>query len=452
MAMLGQLGVIGVSWREDGSEALANYAIAQDKLSAVLSTFARDNGIAELAYLSTCNRVEILFLRSDHNDTRDLRRQVFTMLCGHAPEPGEAERVLRAWGGEGAAEHLFLVTAALDSACIGEVEIAGQVRRAHERAQEFGHCGPALDLLFNEAYRILGRVRGETQVSAGRVSLAEIAVDELKARHARTSGTVALIGVSPMTTRAAVSLQSANIPFLVVNRSLANARALADQYNVPYLSLDHFRDDPPPVESVLSCTGAPNAVLDEASLVRIAAATVSREAPLMIDMSVPPDIDPEACSRLQLQRFAMNEIVDIASRNRHGRDSQAAAAREIVDNALVELNARFADRFFGPMFAVLQNHYQQTANDSVERLLKKDLRGLDEKQCEAVHKWCESLARRFAHISNAGLRGLMHHGPEGSVDAFLDALDPKFASRLRGAAAPTTDSSPLRHRPIGGAS
>ncbi|MDA0821699.1 MAG: hypothetical protein O3C28_04660 [Proteobacteria bacterium] len=434
--MLGQLGVIGVSWREDGSEALANYAIAEDQLAAALSTFARDNGIAELAYLSTCNRVEIIFLRSEHNDQRDLRPQVFTMLRGHAPEPGEAERVLRAWGGEGAAEHLFLVTAALDSACIGEVEIAGQVRRAHELAKELGHCGPALGLLFNEAYRILGRVRGETQVSAGRVSLAEIAVDELKARHARSAGTVALVGVSPMTTRAAVSLKSANIPFLVVNRSLANAQSLADQYKVPYLSLDQFCDDPPPVESVLTCTGAPNAVLDAAALVRIAATTNSSEPPLLIDMSVPPDIDPEVCSRLKLRRIGMDEIIAIASNNRDERDSQAAAAREIVDDALAELNARFADRFFGPMFAVLQNHYQQTANDSVERLLKKDLSGLDERQREAIHKWCESLARRFAHIPNAGLRGLMHRGPEGSVDAFLDALDPKFASQLRGAASP----------------
>ncbi|MFT4560956.1 MAG: glutamyl-tRNA reductase [Gammaproteobacteria bacterium] len=434
--MLGQLGVIGVSWREDGSEALADYAIADDKLSAALSTFAQHNGISELAYLSTCNRVEILFLRSEHDDKRDLRPQVFAMLRDHAPEPGEAEQVLRAWGGEGAAEHLFLVTAALDSACIGEVEIAGQVRRAHDRARELGHCGPALDLLFNEAYRILGRVRGETQVSSGRVSLAEIAVDEIKARHARTAGTVALVGVSAMTIRAAVSLKSANIPFLVVNRSLDNARTLAAQYDVPYLSLDHFRDTPPSTESVLSCTGASNTVLDEAALVRIMAATKSGDTPLMIDMSVPPDIDPQACDRLKVQRIGMDEIIDIASRNRSGRDSQAAAAREIVDEALVELNARFADRLLGPMFAVLQNHYQQTANASVERLFKQDLGSLDETQRAAVHKWCESLARRFAHIPNAGLRGLMHHGPEGSVDAFLDALDPKFASQLRGASAP----------------
>lgn len=434
--MLGQLGVVGVSWREDGSEALADYAIAEDQLAQTLSTFATDNSLAELAYLSTCNRVEILFLRADHNDSRDLRPAVFRLLRGQDATPGEAERTLRAWGGEGAAEHLFLVTAALDSACVGEVEIAGQVRRAHERSIEFGHCGSALDLLFKEAFRVMSRVRGETGVSAGRVSLAEIAVEAMKTRHARTSGTTALIGVSPMTIRAAVSLHSANIPFVVVNRSINNARALAEQYAADYMSLDQFRAKPPAIESVLSCTGAKIPVLSESVLVEMSSTSSSGETPLLIDMSVPPDIDPETCRCLNLQRIGMNEIVTIAESNRNARDTEAAAAREIVDNALANLSSRFAERYFGPMFGALQRRYQQTASDGLDKLLKKDLPNLDESSRAAVKAWSESMARRFAHVPCAGLRGLMHDGPDGSLDAFLDGLDPDFANELRSAYLP----------------
>lgn len=429
--MLEQLGAIGISWREDGSEALAGYTIPEEHLSESLTRFAEDNELAEIAYLSTCNRVEIFFLRAESGDTVDLRGAAFELLCGRSAQPGEAVRTLKAWSGEGAAEHLFLVTAALDSACVGEVEIAGQVRQAHEQAIESGHCGPALDLLFNEAYRILGRVRGETRISAGRVSLAEISVAQIRERHTNGDRRVALIGVSPMTMRAAVSLESAEIPFIVVNRTLENARALAERHGAQSMSLEEFRRNPPLIESVLSCTGSPEAVLDESCLSHICSRTSGRDMPLMIDMSVPPDIDPHTCDQLGLERFGMDEIVAIAESNRNARDAEVASAREIVDQALADLGSRFADKYFGPMFGALQKRYHQIAQDGVSRLLKKDLPDLSEDQRNAITAWSVSLAKRFAHVPCAGLRGLMHDGPEGSLDAFIDGLDPTFAGDLR---------------------
>ena len=106
-----------------------------------------------------------------------MRRDAFQLLTRRAAAPGEAERRLRAWHGEGAAEHLFLTAAGLDSACVGEIEILGQVRHAQERSLELGLCGPTLGLVFEEALRIAGRVHGGTKLAEGRVSLAEIAVE-----------------------------------------------------------------------------------------------------------------------------------------------------------------------------------------------------------------------------------------------------------------------------------
>ena len=435
--MLEQLGAIGISWREDGSEALADFAIAEARLAESLSQFADDNDLAETAYLSTCNRIELFFVRNDPKKSEDLRTAALELLCDRAAQPGEAQRTLRAWAGEGAAEHLFLVTAALDSACVGEVEIAGQVRRAHENALESGHCGPALDLLFNEAYRIMGRVRRETGVSAGRVSLAEIAVDQIRTRHANTGGRVALVGVSPMTTRAAVSLQSAGIPFIVINRTLGHAQSLAEAHGASSMSLDEFRKNPPIVVSILSCTGAPEAILDEALLRTLVNKSSNTTLPLLIDMSVPPDVDQKACSDLNLDRIGMDGIVTIAENNRNARDSEIANAREIVDQALADLGSLFADKYFGPLFGVLQKRYRDIAADGVNRLLKKELRNLDDDQRAAVTAWSASLAKRFAHVPCAGLRGLMHDGPEGSLDAFIDALDPNFAGDLRRATSPS---------------
>jgi glutamyl-tRNA reductase len=425
--------MVGVSWRQGGTESLAEFTLREEDTGERLTTFARELELGEVAYLGTCNRVELIFARTERTPGRDLRRQIFALLTGREPAPGEAERRLRAWQGEGAAEHLFLIAAGLDSACVGETEIVGQVRAAYERAASLGLAGAALEIVFDEALKIAGRVRGETRLAEGRVSLAEIAVDSIRERIAATPGTVALIGVSPMTERAALALAPSRSPLVVVNRSAAKAEALAARFSIEHASLDAFLAAPPPVEAVLSATGAPGALLTEPVLARLTAAAPSGRPPLIVDMAIPADADPEACERLGIPRVGMDEIVRRAEANRAARLMYAAEAREHVDRALHGLKDRFAERFYGPLFGTLQQRYQMTAEEGVKRLLKKELKGLGTEERAAIEVWSKALARRFAHIPCLGLRGLLYGGPEGSVEAFLSGLDPEFADELRAA-------------------
>jgi glutamyl-tRNA reductase len=430
--VLEDLGIVGVSWRQNGSESLQGFLLPAEDQAARLRDFAARLSLAELAYLATCNRVELIFSRGA-TTPRDIRAAAFELLTGNAPVPGQAERRLRAWQGEGACEHLFLVAAGLDSAAVGEVEITGQVRDCREQAQAMGSIGPKLELLFEEALKIARQVRGETRVGAGRVSLAEIAVDKLRERIARTGGAVALIGISAMTERAALALAKSGIELIVVNRSADKAAMLAREHGAAHCSLAEFHAEPPAVEGVLTATGAGSALLDASVLERLAARTPSGEAPLLIDMAVPPDIDAAAAKRLGLERIGMDEIVAATEENRAARLVEAAQARELVDAALERLYERFAERIFGPLFGTLQNRYRHTARQGVERLLGKELKGLGSAEREAISTWAEVLARRFAHIPCAGLRGLLKQGPAGSIDAFLAGLEPEFADELRAA-------------------
>lgn len=429
--MLEDLSVVGISWRQDGSAGLERFALPEDTLADALRDFAQRAGLAELAYLATCNRVELIFSRTSDSPGRDLRPLIYELLTGSPAAPGDAERTLKAWQGEGACEHLFLVAAGLDSAAVGETEIAGQVRRCHELALDSGLSGPRLELLFEEALKIAAVVRGETGLGTGRISLAEIAVAHIRERLERTPGKVALIGVSPMTERVAQSLAKLKIPLIFVNRTADKAAARAAAYAAEHLSLAEFGHEPPAVEAVLSSTGAGQAVLGSSVLERLAARTPSGQAPLLIDMAIPADIDPEACRKLDIDRIGMDQITRVAERSRETRLLEAAQARELVDEALLRLHDRFAERVYGPLFGALQHRYRQTAQEGVQRLLKKELKGLGAKEREAIETWCEVLARRFAHIPCLGLRGLLHHGPDGSLDAFLDGLDAEFADELR---------------------
>jgi glutamyl-tRNA reductase len=371
--MLEDLSVVGISWRQDGSAGLERFALAEDTLAEALREFAQRAGLAELAYLATCNRVELIFSRTPDSPGQDLRPLIYELLTGSPAAPGDAERTLKAWQGEGACEHLFLVAAGLDSAAVGETEIAGQVRRCHELALDSGLSGPRLELLFEEALKIAAVVRGETGLGTGRISLAEIAVAHIRERLERTPGKVALIGVSPMTERVAQSLAKLKIPLIFVNRTADKAAARAAAYAAEHLSLAEFGHEPAAVEAVLSSTGAGQAVLGSSVLERLAARTPSGQAPLLIDMAIPADIDPEACRKLDIDRIGMDQITRVAERSRETRLLEAAQARELVDEALLRLHDRFAERVYGPLVGALQHRYRQSAQEGVQRLLKKEL-------------------------------------------------------------------------------
>ena len=435
--MLEQLGMIGVSWRQGGAQSIAEFSLDESGIEDRLREFAETQDLAELGYLATCNRVELIYTRRQASNGVDLRPQAFELLRGRTPMDGEAERRLKAWSGEGAAEHLFLIAAGLDSACVGETEISGQVRRCHERARDMALSGHALDIVFEEAQRIGARVRGETRLGHGRVSLAEIAAQRLIEHAEARQEPIALIGVSPMTERAAQSLADAGIPMLFVNRSPAKAEALASQFHANHMSLESFTENPPPVSGVLSATGSPEAVLGQAALDRLQRAAAQQKL-LTVDMAIPPDIDPRACEALDIERLDMDAINAIAEANRAARLVESAQAREHVDEALSKLNDRFAERYYAPLLGTLQQRYQRTAREGVQRLLKKELKGLGDAERTAIQTWCDVLARRFAHIPCLGIRGLVHSGPDGSVEAFLSGLEAEFADELRAALASHT--------------
>ncbi len=432
------IGLVGLTFRSQGADAVARLTVAREARAEVVERLARELGVGELVYLATCNRVEVLYREKDGRRAADRRRDVFRVLTGQEPQPGEAEHLLRGWQGEGAVEHLFVVAAGLDSAQLGEREIQGQLRDALNtaRSASFGCSGSGesvksggsgsglLGRLVEEALRVAHQVHRNSALGEGRLSLAEIAADHLLERVRRSPGSVALIGVSPMTRKCGEALARENVPLVVVNRTLARAEELAAELGNAYaMSLDDFRARPPRVEALVAATGAPESVLDRPCLERLAARIESGEALLAVDLAVPPDVDPAAARAVGIVRLGMDEINREADAQRERRQAETAAAREQVDAALDELRHRLAERVLSPVLARINQRYRQTAAEGVERLLAKEGAGFDERQREALGRWAETLAKRLAHLPTLGLRGLASELGVEAVGSFLAAGD-----------------------------
>src|SRR6266853_290353 len=306
-----QIGVVGLSYRHAGVDQVARFAVPRTEVPARLPALRTLLKAAEILYVGTCNRVEVVYATDDGTAAGDSRQDVFRILTGRDPQPGEATRILRAWTGEAAVEHLLLLACGLDSAQLGEHEIAAQLRGAWEDSRAAHTCGPVLDRLMGEALGMARRVR---RLSAGvrSPSLGDLAADRVLQHLGGRPGRVALLGVSPMTRRCAAVLNEVRVPLLIVNRTLQAAEALALTVSGEALALDRFRAQPPPLCALVLAAGGGEPVLDEQVLGRLR--TAAATAPLIIDFGVPPNVDPAAALRAGVARVGMNDLIAAALR------------------------------------------------------------------------------------------------------------------------------------------
>ena len=429
-----RLGIIGANWRRGGSSVLEPLTLAKEQQPDRLPELRRDLAVDELVYLATCNRVEVLFAHDNTVPLPEIRRRLFVALVGREPEAGEAERLLRMWGGEGALEHLFLVASGLDSAQLGEREIRGQLRSEFELARDLGLTGPRLDWAVGEALKVARKVERQTALAEGRTSLAEIGLEGLReilesaGVDASSGRPVALVGVSPMTERCGARLCQDGWSLLVVNRSVERGQRMAEFLGAPFLGLSAFRDAPPPVAAVVCATGASVAVLKQDVLSRLAD---QEPKPVLVDFGIPADIDHEAADSLGLQVLSMQQISQRAEGDRAQRLAESAEAREVVDTALDQLRRRLAEETTSATMAALHRMYHATVDDRLAHLFKKELDHLGDAERDAVQRFGHNLAKRFAHVPTLGLRALAAEcGPE-AVDVFLAASDRELADGVR---------------------
>src|SRR6185312_16112880 len=365
-------------------------------------------------------RVEVLYTTLDGSPALDGRREIFQALLGREPQPGEANRMLRAWTGEAALEHLFLVACGLDSAQAGEQEIAAQIRGAWETSRAANVSGPTLDRLVAEALGMATRVhRLEAGVPAP--SLAGLAADRVLA-HMGVSGAgaagaasdagappgvgagvqipgvgagvpgqaaqpVALLGVSPMTKRCAMVLHRAGLPLVVVNRTLEPAEEFAQAVGGRAFSLEQFRAAPIAVGAVILAAGGGEAILDAQALGRLATSCAGQRAPLLVDFGVPPNVDPQAASTAGLSRVGMSDLIQTAQERRLSELMRLAPVRAAIDERLAFLRDDLAARAIGRKLADLRGAFEQIAADETDRALTAEFRGLDDLQREQLRRF-----------------------------------------------------------------
>lgn len=325
--------------------------------------------------LKTCNRFEIYLGTDDTRAVRDLERFVSELFPDARDR--DAAFILR---DEESIRHLFRVSCGLDSLIVGEDQIQGQVREAYVRARSEGHLSPATARIFDGALRVGKRVRSETALNNGAVSVGSAALDLAERRLGTLEGrTVAIIGAGKMATAIAKSLAGRKLDSVFVsNRTYDKAVKLAEMLNGTAVRTEAIVSAITKADLVLVATSAPHIILTE-GIVRSSVA--GRDSGLLIiDVSVPRNTDEGIRNIPNVWLETMDGLRSVAAENTERRRSEITGAESIVDEEMrritEEMRERKANEIIGGINRKVAAIREEELAKAVQRASSADVGGV----------------------------------------------------------------------------
>jgi glutamyl-tRNA reductase len=388
---------VGVSHRDAPIEVRERLAVDVGDVPRVLAELAARPAIAEAVCLSTCNRVEIYAVGAGAD--ADAARDAAHVLEQIAATNGLSTVAphLRTVTGNDAVRHLFRVACSLDSLVVGEPQILGQVKDAFEVAREAGTVGRYLDRAMSRALHVAKRVRSETAIGAGQVSVSSVAVDLARQilgdlGHA----TVMLLGAGEMAEAAARLLVKEGSKLVVVNRSPERGQELATTHGGEALAWDNLEHALVKADVVIASTAAKAFVVTREMAERATKARRGRSL-FFIDIAVPRDVEPSVNDLDNVYLYDIDNLSQIVADSMRGRLSETDRAEALVARELEAFEAWTETLELQDTIVALRTKTKAVVMGEVERSLAGKLKHLPPADRDALQTMVDAAVNKLLH-------------------------------------------------------
>ena len=383
---------------------------------------------SEAVVLSTCNRVE-LYTAQENAAAAPTHDELAGFLSNfHGVPVEEFLGDLLQHSGAEAVGHLFRVCSSIDSMVLGEPQIVSQVKEAYRQAEANEACGPLTNALFQCAIRVSKRVRSETRLAEGRVSIASVAVGEFARGifDRFDDKTVLVIGAGEMAEETLQYLQDDGVrDVLVVNRNPERARELAAKWGGNGFGMERLEELLPGADVVVAATGADQPIVDVEMFARVRDG--QRDRPVFVlDLGAPRDVAPEV-SGLDDNVFLydVDDLQETCERNRKSRSQEIVRALSIIENESDRFMQDVYHRATGPIVKRLREQWSDVSQKEMDRLRSK-LSHLDDADIDQVEQTVNRIVNKLLHPP---LEALRDEARDGTPHGLLDALSRLFHIR-----------------------
>jgi glutamyl-tRNA reductase len=360
--------LVGVNHERAPLDVRERLAIPGVRLPTALAQLLTETGLSEAMLLATCNRVEVWGVEREAGASAAVAR----WLGAHGSTAPEAlGALLYERRGAAAVAHMASVAAGLDSMVVGEPQILGQVKAAHAVAAAQGAVGACLGEAVSQALRIARRVRTETEIGRGAVSVSYAAVELARKIFADLRDrSVVLVGAGEMGGLTARHLAELGVSQLVImSRTLERAEAIARETGGKAVPFEEFPGHAAGADILICAVTAPG-VLITAS--QVAAWVGARPRPLfVIDLGVPRNVERGVARLADVYLYDVDDLKGVVAANRQARGRELDRARQLVAHAVAALERAAAARIATPTIRSLRAKVEEIRRAEVERALAR---------------------------------------------------------------------------------
>ncbi len=367
--------------------------------------------VTEYVIVRTCNRFEVYTAVTDNRAVEDYLQSTIKTVV-------PSSNIAYILQDRESIKHLFRVVCGLDSLIVGEDQIQHQVRESYAKAKEEGHVGAMLTRLFDNAMIVGKRVRSETALNKGAVSVGSAAVELAESRIGDLGGkAITILGAGDIASVISKNLVGKNVGTVIVsNRTYSRAIELADELGGKAVSMARLTEAVAESDVVLVATGAPHAVLHTHHVEEAMARRPDRTL-LIIDVSVPRNTDAEVAGIPNVDLENMDSLQTIAMRNVERRRNEIVSAEKIIGQELARLDSEQREqlandviRRIGIKMAAIREHEVETA--------------LSRAGAADVHELIDDLSRALSNKFTAELyRNLREASRDGRTDRCEAAVE-----------------------------
>lgn len=330
----------------------------------------RDTYLSECVLVSTCNRTELYGLTGGSGELNGELKKFLIQFKQAGASVREDHFVSEAAGH--AVNHLFKVASGIDSMVVGDIQILSQVKEAFTIAREVGTTGPVMSRLMQSALHVGKRVRAETAIGEGAVSVSYAAVELASKIFADLSRkSVLLIGAGETGELTLTHLVSKGVTNVrIANRTKEKAEALAASHGGQVVDYQDIVDGLRSVDIVITSVVSPSYVVQPEDVQKVMKQR-SNNPLFIIDIGVPRNVNPAAKKIENVFLYDIDSLTAVVDRNLERRLSERPKVTRIIREELVSFFRWYNAIQVGPTIQDLRDSFETIRKEEVEKHINR---------------------------------------------------------------------------------
>ncbi|MCX8211603.1 MAG: glutamyl-tRNA reductase [Neolewinella sp.] len=345
---------------------------AEDKLRERLTSLKEVGTVDEIFYLSTCNRISLLFT-TDKEVNQEFREQ---LLPGTDVPSAMAE--MEHLSGMKAVYHLFEVAASIDSLVVGERQILGQLREAYERCREWGLIGDDLRIVCDRIVLAAKDVYSNTRIGEKSVSVVSLSMHQLQKKQPKEDARIIMIGAGQTNLLVTKFLKKAGQQHLsVFNRTVERARSLSNAFpegeGYALTELSNYEEG---FDVLIVCTGSAEPTVTPELFHWLLAGEDPRDK-VVIDLGVPADVAEATVASHEFEYVGIEQLRALAEENMGFRRKEIKRAHAVLHKHIGELETAYRQRLLERAMSHLPEEIKGVKHTAVNKVFAKEIEDLD---------------------------------------------------------------------------